>query len=405
MKFLYFDGSAGISGDMILGALLDLGVSHEHFIKKMKELALPVEIQINEVKRSSLRGLKVDIHIDHKDHIHRKWSDIEALIEKSTFSGSIKKKALTVFNKLFQAESKVHGHEFHSTHLHEAGADDALVDIIGSCWLAEELQISRFYSSPLNVGRGWVKASHGILPVPPPAVAEILKEIPVFSEWVDAELVTPTGAALVSVLVEKFIPFPEMVYEKVGCGAGGRDFHDFPNILRVFYGEKNKFDKDKKVFIVEANIDDCNPQILAAFYSKILSLGALDVYMTPVYMKKNRLATKLTILTGIDKIDLLIDNIFKETSSIGVRYFPVERRVLEREQKTIDLQGEKIRIKVAFSGEKILNVQPEFEDCLRAAENTGTPLKQVMDMALEKYRKETNNQNSPASDNPGENKE
>jgi hypothetical protein len=144
MKFLYFDGSAGISGDMILGALLDLGVSHEHFIKKMKELALPVEIQINEVKRSSLRGLKVDIHIDHKDHIHRKWSDIEALIEKSTFSGSIKKKALTVFNKLFQAESKVHGHEFHSTHLHEAGADDALVDIIGSCWLAEELQISRF---------------------------------------------------------------------------------------------------------------------------------------------------------------------------------------------------------------------------------------------------------------------
>jgi len=405
MKFLYFDGSAGISGDMILGALLDLGVPHELFIKKMSELSLPVNIEIHEVKKCSLRGLKVDIKVDHSDHIHRKWSDIKSLIEKSPFSASIKKKSLEVFKKLFQAESRVHGKNFHSTHLHEAGADDAIVDIMGSCFLAEELQISDFYSSPLNVGRGWVKASHGVLPVPPPAVAEILQGIPVYSEWVDAELVTPTGAALAAVLVKKFIPFPEMIYEKVGCGAGGRDFLDFPNILRVFYGNKTTFNKDKKIFIVEANIDDCNPQILAAFYSKAFSLGALDVYMTPVYMKKNRLATKLTILTGIDKIDSLIEHIFKETSSIGVRYFPVERRILERKHETISLQGEKIRIKLAFSGEKILNIQPEFEDCLRTAETTGIPLKQVMETALEKYREKIKTQKSQSNDNNGDRKE
>ncbi|MBN2246110.1 MAG: nickel pincer cofactor biosynthesis protein LarC [Candidatus Aminicenantes bacterium] len=398
MKFLYFDGSAGISGDMILGALLDLGVSHELFIKKMGELSLPVKIEISEVKRCSLRGLKVNVNVDHTGHIHRKWSDIETLIEKSPFSDSVKKKAGEVFHSLFQAESRAHGSEFHHTHLHEAGADDALVDIIGSCFLAEELGISDFYSSPLNVGRGWVKAAHGILPVPAPAVAELLKGKPVYSEWVDAELVTPTGAALATVFVKKFISFPEMLYEKIGYGAGGRDFKDFPNILRVFYGDKTKFDQDKKVFVVEANIDDCNPQILAAFYSKILDLGALDVYMTPVYMKKNRLATKLTILTAIDKIDLITDSIFKETSSIGIRYFPVERRVLERKHETIELEGEKIGIKVAYSGEKILNVQPEFDDCLRTAENTGIPLKQVMERALAKYRKENKNQLSASFD-------
>ena len=238
MKYVYFDASAGLSGDMILGALLDLGVSPSLFKKKMAELKLPVDIQIRETKRSSLRALKVDVAVKAKKTASRKWSDVDSFIKRSHFSPSVKKNALSIFKKLFEAEARVHGRKFHETHIHEAGADDAIVDILGSCFLAEILNISEFYSSPLNVGQGRVETTHGSLPVPPPAVAELLKGIPVYSDYIKEELVTPTGAAIVSTLVKKFIPFPEISYEKIGCGAGTRNFHNFPNILRAFYVNK-----------------------------------------------------------------------------------------------------------------------------------------------------------------------
>ncbi len=216
MKYLYFDAFSGVSGDMILGALLDLGVDFTLFKEKIASLELPVEIQIEETKRSSLRAVKVDVKVNRKDSRNRTWKDVEAVIKNSSFSSNVKKYSLDIFNKLFIAEAHVHGHKFHETHLHEAGADDALVDIVGSCLLVEFLDIQEFYSSPLNVGSGWVKTSHGQLPVPPPAVAEILKNIPVYSEGPKVELVTPTGAAIVSTLTHKFKDFPELRYEKIG---------------------------------------------------------------------------------------------------------------------------------------------------------------------------------------------
>lgn len=387
MKYVYLDASAGLSGDMVLAALLDLGVSPSFFKKEMADLKLGVDIQIKETKRVSLRGLKVDVQLKAKKSIERRWEDVETLIKKSHFSSSVKKNSLAIFKNLFQAEAAVHGHDFEEAHLHEAGADDAIVDIVGTCFLVEVLGISEIYSSPLNVGQGWVKTSHGTLPVPPPAVAELLKGIPVYSAWAKEELVTPTGAAIVSTLAKKFIPFPEICYEKIGCGAGARDFPNFPNMLRAFYGKSEEFQAEKKVYLVETTIDDSSPQILAAFFDKAFELGALDVFFTPVFMKKNRLATKLTVLAETDKMDSLIQAIFKETSSIGVRYFPVERRVLERKIKKVSILGEDVAIKVSCLEGKEVNVQPEFSDCLKLAKKKGLPLKEIIRLALDEFSK------------------
>lgn len=387
MKYIYFDASAGLSGDMILGALLDLGLSSSLFKEKMAELELPVDIQIKETKRASLRGLKVDIAVKAKKTVTRKWSDIDTLIKRTRFSSTVKKNASAIFKKLFEAEARVHGHKLQEAHLHEAGADDAIVDIVGSCFLAEVLDVSEFYCSPLNIGQGWVKTSHGRLPVPPPAVAELLKNIPVYSDWIREELVTPTGAAIVSTLVKKFIPFPEISYEKIGCGAGTRNLRNFPNILRAFYGNKKEFKSNKKVYMIETNIDDSTPQVLAAFFDRAFSLGALDVFLAPVMMKKSRFATKLTILAEIDKIDSLISAIFKETTSIGVRYFPVERRILARKIKKIRVLGEDVAIKISsLEGEEV-NIQPEYSTCLKLAKKSGVPVKKIMQLAVKEFYK------------------
>jgi len=388
MKFLYFDASSGASGDMILGALLDLGGSRAQFLGTMAALRLPVDIRIGSVRRAGLRGLKVDVRVkEGKESPPRHWHDIEALIRKSSFSDTVKANSLAVFGTLFKAEAKVHGERFETVHLHEAGADDALVDVMGSAYLAEALGVGRVFCSPLNLGSGWVKASHGVLPVPPPAVAEILRDAPVYSAWAEEELVTPTGAAILSTWAEAFLPFPETSYARIGCGAGSRDFEGLPNILRVFYGEEKEFRAEKKIFQVEANLDDSSPQILAHFLEEALRLGALDAFLTPVTMKKGRLGTKLTLLADTAKMDGLIEALFRETSSIGVRYFPVERRVLGREIHKVRVSGETIGIKVADLGGREVNIQPEFSDCLRVAEKKGLPVKRVIQLALTEYSK------------------
>lgn len=390
MNYLYFAASAGASGDMILGALLDLGVPRAQFLKKMAELRLPVDIRIRSVQRAGLRGLKVDVRVKKgQESPPRHWSDVETLIRKSPFSDTVKANSLAVFGTLFKAEAKVHGEKFQTVHLHEAGADDALVDVIGSSYLAEALGVSRVFCSPLNVGSGWVKTSHGILPVPPPAVAEILKGAPVYSAWVEQELVTPTGAAILSAWAEAFISFPETSYSRIGCGAGSRDFEALPNVLRVFYGEEKEFRSEKKVYQIEANLDDSSPQVLAFFQEKALELGALDAFLTPVTMKRGRLGTKLTLLADAAKMDELIEAVFRETSSIGVRFFPVERRVLQRDIRKVRVSGEAIGVKVATLGRSEVNVQPEFSDCLRVAEKKGLPVKKIIQLALIEYLKET----------------
>jgi uncharacterized protein (TIGR00299 family) protein len=390
MNYLYFDASAGASGDMILGALLDLGVPRAQFLKKMAGLLLPVDIRIRPVRRAGLSGLKVDVRVRKgRESRPRHWGDIETFIRKSPFSNAVKANALAVFGTLFKAEAKVHGEKFEAVHLHEAGADDALVDVIGSSYLAETLGVSRVFCSPLNVGSGWVKTSHGVLPVPPPAVAEILKGAPVYSAWAAEELVTPTGAAILSSWTEAFLPFPETSYSRIGCGAGSRDFPALPNVLRVFYGEEKEFRAEKKVYQIEANLDDSSPQVLACFQERALELGAIDAYLTPVTMKKGRLGTKLTLLADAARMDELIEAVFRETSSIGVRFFPVERRVLQRDIRKVRVSGEAVGVKVAALGRSEVNVQPEFSDCLRVARKKGLPVKRVIQLALREYLKET----------------
>jgi len=382
MKFIYFDASSGLSGDMILGALLDLGVPHDLFRNTMAELDLSVDIQIKETKRASLRGLKVNVKIVKGPKLAtRKWKDVKELIVRSPFSDQVKANSLSIFKKLFQAEAQVHGHTFSQVHLHEAGANDAIIDIVGSCFLAETLKADMFYSSPLNVGQGWVECSHGRLPVPPPAVAELLKGIPVYSASVSRELVTPTGAAIITGLTDTFIPFPEMVYEKIGYGAGSQNFPEFPNTLRVFLGRKEQFEPAKKVFIIEANIDDSTPQFLASYFDTAFKLGALDVSLTPIVMKKNRLATQLSVIAEAGKLDRIIHSIFRETSTIGLRFYPVERRVLERGLSEVKVMGETISIKTASLEGDIVNAHPEYADCQKAAKKTRLPVKTILEQA------------------------
>lgn len=383
MKYVYFEASSGASGDMILGALLDLGIPHEDFRKKMSELDLPVDIKTRDVMRAGLRGLRVEVKGKNRPSPARKWADVSSFVKKTPFSSGVKQNALEIFRRLFGAEARVHKTPVEEVYLHEAGADDALVDILGTCWLAEELEIRVFYSSPLNLGRGWTRSAHGMLPVPPPAVGELLRNIPVYSAHADSELVTPTGAAILSTLVKAFCPFPEVRYAHVGYGAGAKNFRSLPNVLRAFYGDVVDFAQEKNVFQVETNIDDATPQLLAHVLDRTMKSGALDAFMTPVVMKKNRLGTKLTLLAEADKIERLIAEVFRETSAIGLRYFPVHRRVLKRETRKVQVLGSEIPIKVAYMDESEVNRMPEFSICQKVAKKTGRPVKEIIQLALD----------------------
>ncbi len=379
MSYLYLDAFSGVSGDMFLGALLDLGYPADKFKQAISQLELPLRIEIAKVKRSSLAATQVKVELGQSPSAPRDLVAIKKIIKASPFSSSVKDKALAVFSNLFQAEAKVHGEAVSKTHLHEAGADDALVDILGTCYLLEELEVDKIIASPLNLGRGWVKTAHGHLPVPPPAVAELLKNIPVYSYGAENELVTPTGAALVRTLVTEFNAFPQLPYQYIGYGAGSRNFPPLPNILRVFMGKSNDPSLEEQIFQLETNIDDSTPQVLGAFLEKALQLGAREAFLTPVIMKKNRPGTKLTILAERKNIDHLTQAVFEETSTIGLRIFPVKRIVLEREVQTIKVFDEKVRIKISYLRGQKVNIQPEFDDCLKIAKAKKIPLKKVLE--------------------------
>ena len=387
MKYVYLDASSGVSGDMCLGALIDLGVDPTLFRERMAGLRLPVEIGVHRVRRGGFAAVKVDVEIKRHDHLERTFADVERIIARSRFAPAVKDRALTVFKRLFEAEAKVHGGHLKNTHLHEAGADDALIDVVGTAFLLDELEVGQVHCSPLNVGSGWVQTSHGRLPVPPPAVAELLKKAPVYSAWVESELVTPTGAAIVAALAETYAKLPELIYDKIGRGAGTKEFPEIPNILRAYYGDAAAFEAGRSVYVVEATVDDASPQLLAYFLERAFEEGALDASLAPVVMKKNRLGTKLQVLVEAGRLDGLVESIFRETTSIGVRYYPVGRRVLERSFETVKVGGEKIGVKLASLDGRTLNVQPEYDDLVRAARRSGTPLKEIAHRAVCEFRK------------------
>jgi len=385
MKRAYLDGSSGISGDMFLGALVDAGISAQQLLAELKKIPLGFyELKRTRAVRGGLVGTRLEVKVPAQGS-HRHLAEIETLIAGAGLSESVQAKARAIFHRLAEAEGKLHGKPPSEVHFHEVGAVDAIVDIVGASIGLELAGIGELFSSPLNVGGGRVEAAHGTLPVPAPATAELLKGVPVYSSGVEGELVTPTGAAIVSTLAKTFGPMPAMKVEQIGYGAGAMDFHGHPNVARLFIGEAADAETahtglpgDELVSVIEANLDDMSPQLYGYLVERALAKGALDVTCTAVQMKKGRPGIQVTVLSEPDKGDELAGLLFDETTTIGLRIYEARRKVLERESAEVETPYGRVRMKVAKRNGRVLNVAPEYDDCQRMAREKSVPLKEVM---------------------------
>ncbi|TAN42652.1 MAG: nickel pincer cofactor biosynthesis protein LarC [Nitrospirae bacterium] len=381
MSSAYFDCFSGISGDMCLGALLDAGVNIADLKKELKALRLNgYSLSSAKTLRCGISCTKADVMIKKRHPAHgTKWKDIEKTVTSSALDVRIKDKGLSVFRLLFEAEAKVHGKGFDNVHLHELGGIDCLIDIFGAIVGLEMLGVEQIFCSDINLGSGTVRTEHGILPVPAPATAELMRGYRVYSSATPFELTTPTGAALLKGLEAKNSNLPRFKLKTVGCGAGNKEFQDKPNILRLLVGETDDNAGDETITVIETNIDDMNPQIYGHLYEKLFAAGALDVFMEQTIMKKGRPAVKLTTLATTGDAERLSDIIFRETTTIGIRFYNAERRTLERESKTVTTPYGKMRIKVAKLNGQVVNVAPEYDDAKETADKTGAPLKKLLD--------------------------
>ena len=397
MKIAYFDCFSGISGDMCLGAIVDAGVSIIKLQKELKKISVGgYKVRARKVKRAGFVATKVDVIQSSKFKVQslRKWKDIERIIQSSSLSQKIKRDGLKVFERLFEAESKVHGETFDNVHLHELGAVDCIIDVFGTIIGIDMLGVKKIYSSPVNIGSGFIETEDGILPVPAPATAEILKKVPVYSKDILFELTTPTGAAIIRELSAEFVDMPPMNIERIGLGAGNMDFKDLPNVLRLFVGRPQTPPRtevrremvkggpgglsDKKVIVIETSIDDMNPQIYEYVVERLFRAGALDVYLTNILMKKGRPGINLTILCGEKRQEELMKTVLRETTTIGLRFYETKRMVLQREIRTVDTEYGKVRVKYSKLGKDIVKAVPEYEDCKRIAKKLNIPLVEVM---------------------------
>jgi uncharacterized protein (TIGR00299 family) protein len=388
----FFDCFSGISGNMALGALLDCGLLVEAFRAELDKLGLRgYSLDIREVQKSGLRGLFVDIRVEETQP-HRHLADIEKIIASSPLPERVRERSLLVFRKLAQAESGAHGEPVENIHFHEVGAVDAILDVVGTAICLEMLGVDKVYASAIHIGAGTVKTAHGLLPVPAPATAELLKGFPVYGRDAEAELVTPTGAALLAALAERGGDAPPMRVERVGYGAGSRDL-PWANLLRVTVGDESApalapaltpalAQRGQRVMMVEANIDDMNPQFYEHVSERLFAAGALDVYFIPIQMKRNRPATMLGVMVDEDKLDPALGILFSETTTIGVRMYPVDRRKLDREEGAVDTVYGPVQVKIAKFAGRVMNVAPEYRDCLRIAKEKNIPLKDVYQAAL-----------------------
>jgi uncharacterized protein (TIGR00299 family) protein len=394
MKRAYLDCSSGISGDMFLAALLDAGVDARRLLRELKKMRLGFyEFKLTRAVRGNLVGARVDIRIPAQQP-PRKLGDIEEMMGKTELAETVKEKALKIFRRLAEAEGKLHNLPPGEVHFHEVGAVDAVIDIVGACLGLELLEVSELVCSPLNVGGGRVEAEHGSLPVPAPATAELLKEIPIYSTGIEGELVTPTGAAIVSTLAASFGPMPAMKVERIGYGAGEKDIPGQANVTRLFVGESVEVVKaqpgaagDELVSVIEANLDDMSPQLYGYFVEQALAAGALDVTCSAVQMKKNRPGLLVTVLCAPESSDALAELLFEQTTTIGLRIYEARRKVLERELVSVETPYGEVRVKVAKREGKVLNVAPEYEDCQRLAAEKSVPLKEVILAAHLAYMK------------------
>ena len=422
MRAVYFDCFAGVSGDMIIGAQLDLGVDLESLTQQLSSLGLDgYQIKSRRVERSGISAAKFDVEVNQAAQPARTLADIRSTIAGSSTTDRVKDQAIRVFARLAEAEARVHGTTPDKIHFHEVGAVDSIIDIVGAMIGFEVLGVERFFCSPLRLGCGSVDSQHGRLPIPAPATAELLRGAPVYASELEGEFVTPTGAAIVATLCEEFGPIPQMKVARVGYGAGSRDPKDFPNALRLIIGELEEAGElgspvagarrtdrgadpaqilesrtatqtkvyatsDETIVVIETNIDDMNPQVYRFVMERAFALGALDVFMVPAQMKKDRPGVLLTVLCRPETADATIEMLLVETTTFGVRYYEAKRRVLERTFETVETEYGPVRIKVARDGARTLHFQPEFEDCARVAASAKVPLLEVHGAAAAAYR-------------------
>jgi uncharacterized protein (TIGR00299 family) protein len=398
MKLAYFDCFSGISGDMTLGAVVDAGCAVDHLRAELSSLQVPGwELTAEKVWKNGMAATYVKVKTEDQSK-HRSLSTILEILQKSKLAPSVHERAAAIFHKLGEAEARVHDVPLDKIHFHEVGAVDAIVDIVGACIGFHDLGIEKFACSPLNVGGGTAKMAHGVLPVPAPATANLLQGKPTYSNGVQKELVTPTGAAIVATLCDAFGPQPAMSVSAIGYGAGTADLEGQPNVLRIMVGEEVGATKtaqaeacapgfDEEIAVIEANLDDMNPQIYGYFLEKALGGGALDVYTTPVQMKKNRPGTLLTVLCKPQDMNVLMSLIFAETTTFGARTYRAQRRVLPREWVNVATDYGDVRIKVSRVNGRILHVTPEYDDCRKLAVEKNVPLQRVIAEAMRSYER------------------
>ena len=376
MKTLYFDCFSGISGDMVIGALIDLGLDIKFLEKELNKLNLKdYKIKAGKVVKNGIAATKFDVVYHEKHHHERNLENINRIIDNSKFDNDVKDKIKQIFQKIAKAEAKVHNKSLNKIHFHEVGAVDTIIDIAGAVIGLKKLGIERVYSSNLNVGTGFVKFSHGRFPIPAPATAEMLKNVPIYNNNIEAELVTPTGAAIITSIAKGFGMMPLTKVEKIGYGAGSKDLGQ-PNVLRVFLGKPVSYSASS-INVIETNIDNMNPEFYPYVIERLMENGSLDAYLTNIIMKKGRPAVKLTVLCEIKDTDKLSKVIFEETTTLGVRIYQASRKVLEREIKTAKTKYGNVRFKVSKINGKIMNVMPEHEDLARIAKKNKIPLKDL----------------------------
>jgi pyridinium-3,5-bisthiocarboxylic acid mononucleotide nickel chelatase len=383
MRIAYFDCFAGISGDMTLGALIDAGADADALREQLSALPLAgYVLQVEQVKKRGLSATNVTVAVTHEHH-ERHFSDIVDIIKPSSLSDSVKEKSIRIFEKLAEAEAHVHGCHMNHVHFHEVGAVDAIIDIVGAAICLDLLKIDKVYASAMPVPHGFVESAHGRFPLPAPATAELLRDRPVYGVDVEGELVTPTGAAIVSALASGFGPAPAFTLETVGYGAGKAD-HPFPNVLRVMVGSAaERLDiTTEPLLILETNLDDLNPQFYDSAMDSLFAAGARDVFLAPIQMKKNRPGSLLSVLCDRDKVSTMLSIIFRETSTLGVRIHEVQRACLEREWQSVETSYGPIRIKTGNLGGEMVNAAPEYEDCRAAAAAHNVATKVVYEEAM-----------------------
>jgi uncharacterized protein (TIGR00299 family) protein len=397
-RVLYFDCFSGISGDMTLGALIDAGLPLDDLRAALGSLTLgDVEVRAQRVLRAGVSATKFSVHEHGHDanqhghdpaahHPHRHLPKIFTMIDTSSLSPAARDRAKAMFQRLGEAEAAIHQMPVEKVHLHEVGALDSIIDIVGTVFAMEWAGADRIVCSPLNVGGGMVNSAHGVFPVPAPATLALLGSAPIYSGEIQKEMVTPTGALIATTYATSFGPIPQMTIERVGYGAGERDNPSTPNVLRVLIGEASAAAVGHRVSVIECEIDDMNPQIFGAAMERLYAAGALEVFYVAVQMKKNRPGTLLTVVAPPERRAALADVIFRETTTIGIRHSEVERECLRREIVSVETPLGAVRFKIAYRDGRVINAIPEFDDCARLAAAHNVSVKEVQAVALRAYQ-------------------